>query len=219
MPFWIKPIHVTHHAVIKPLCHLADIRTGYPFRERIDRVQEGGCQIVQMGDVRAETGSVADVQTRVMIPSKPEEHFLKPGEVLFTARGVRNEAATFVAERGPTLAAPHLFILTPKAEWVISDYLTWFLNSPVIQEKLHSFRRGSALPFVPMAAFGQLEVPVPDIVTQQRIADIFRLSLEEERLLTRIKERRRILIDGLLLQATHQNRESELSAFTQHETD
>ena len=183
------------------LGRLAEIRTGYPFRERIDRVEDGNCRLVQMGDVRASAGDVVDVQTRVALPDGPGKHVLHPGDVLFIGRGMRNEAATFAGEGGNVIAAPHLFVLRTQGWVAFPDYLTWWLNLPETQEKIRAMRRGSALPFVPMSNLAALEVPLPSIEMQNHIAGIQRLSLQEQRLLGQIKECRRTLIDGLLVEA------------------
>jgi restriction endonuclease S subunit len=62
-------------------------------------------------------------------------------------------------------------------------------------------RRGSAVPFVPMTTFAELEVPLPSIEMQNLIAGIQRLSLQEQNLLRQIREHRRVLIEGLLTEA------------------
>lgn len=185
---------------MKQLGQLAQIRTGYPFRGRIDRFEHGNCLLVQMGDVRASTGEVSDVQTRV-IADDPAKHLLHYGDVMFTGRGMRNEAATFVGRGDNVIAAPHLFVMRTSVEVTLPDYLTWFLNLPETQEKIRTMRSGSALPFVPMSALARLEVPLPSMEIQKRIAGIQRLSLQEENLLGQIKERRRALIEGQLLSA------------------
>lgn len=189
---------------IKKLGELAEIRTGYPFRGRIERAEDGNCLLVQMGDVRASVGDVVDVQTRVAVPDGSGKHVLRHGDVLFVGRGIRNEAATFVGVSGDTIAAPHLFVLRTQNQLALPDYLTWFLNTPETQEEIRAMRRGSAIPFVPMTALARLVVPVPSIESQKNIAGIQRLSLQEQQLLGQIKERRRVLIDGLLAEAVRQ---------------
>jgi restriction endonuclease S subunit len=186
---------------MKRLGEIAEIRTGYPFRGRIERVESGNCRLVQMGDVRASTGEVVDVQSRVALPDGPGKHVLHYGDVLFVGRGVRNDAATFVADCGDVVAAPHLFVLRPNCDLAFPDYLTWFLNLPETQEKIQTLRSGSAVPFVPMAMFAELEVPLPSIEMQNHIAGIQKLSLQEQTLLEQIRERRRVLIDALLMEA------------------
>lgn len=186
---------------MKKLGEIAEIRTGYPFRGRIERAEDGNCLMVQMGDVQANAGEVADVQTRVALPQGPGKHVLHYGDVLFTGRGMRNEAATFVGATGDVIAAPHLFVLRTNGGVAFPDYLTWFLNLPETQEQIRAMRRGSAVPFVPMTTFAKLEVPLPSIEMQNHIAGIQRLSLQEQNLLGQIRERRRVLIEGLSMEA------------------
>jgi restriction endonuclease S subunit len=161
-------------------------------------VGDGNCRLVQMGDVQARTSDVGDVTTRVAVPEGPGKHRLRYGDVLFVGRGSRNDAATFVGQGGDAIAAPHLFVLRTQDRVVSPEYLTWFLNLPKTQEQICAMRRGSAVAFVPMAALARLELPVPSVKMQNYIAEVQRLSLEEQRLLGQIKERRRVLVDGLL---------------------
>jgi len=194
---------------VKRLGQLADIRTGYPFRGRIDRVEAGNCRLVQMSDVRASTGDVSDVQAHIVVPGGPGKHVLHYGDVLFVGRGVRNEAATFVGDGGNVVAAPHLFVLRPKNELAFPDYLTWFLNLPETQEQIRAMRRGSAVPFIPMSTFADMEVPLPSMEMQNHIAGIQKLSLQEQNLLGQIRERRRVLIDGLMMEAVRRGQTNQ----------
>src|SRR5437016_261744 len=151
----------------KRLIELAEIRTGYPFRGRIGRVENGNCRLVQMGDVHASTGIVADVRTRLTLPDGPGKHALLHGDVLLIGRGARNEAATFVGEGGNVVAAPHLFVIRVDGSVAIPAYLTWLLNLPETQEKICSMRSGSAVAFVPMSILANLEVPLPSMEMQE----------------------------------------------------
>jgi hypothetical protein len=183
------------------LGELAEIRTGYPFRGRIERVEQGNCRMVQMGDVQGSTAEVSEVQAQVVLPDGAGKHLLRSGDVLFVARGVRNEAATYVADCGNMVAAPHLFVLRAAGRAVFPDYLTWFLNLPETRAKIQAMRSGSALPFVPMGVFARLEVPVPSIEMQKRIAEMWRLGRREQSLVEQLRERRRELVDGMMLEA------------------
>ena len=194
---------------IRKLGEVAEIRTGYPFRGRIERGGNGNCRLVQMGDVRASASDVSNVATRVAVPEGPGKHRLHYGDVLFVGRGSRNDAATFVGQGGDAIAASHLFVLRTQDRVVSPDYLTWFLNLPKTQEQIRSMRRGSAVPFVPMAVLARLQVPLPSIEIQRQIAGIERLSLQEQRLLEQIQERRRALINGVLAQTVRRETTSK----------
>jgi hypothetical protein len=198
--------------VDKRISEIADIRTGFPFRRRIEHVADG-YPLVQMGDVRADTSEIGNVQARVKVPHDPKNHFLQTGDVIFSGRGPRNEAAVFVYEAKPAIASPHLFVLRLREHCAVPAYLAWFLNHPQTQEKIRALRMRSEVPFVPMSAFSDLEVPLPNMETQQRIADVYRLTLRENELVQQIQKRRRVLADALLLAAMRRERETEISAF------
>jgi hypothetical protein len=60
-----------------------------------------------------------------------------------------------------------------------------------------------------MSAFAALEVPLPSIEMQNHIAGIQKLSLQEQTLLGQIRERRRVLIDGLMLEAVRRGQTNQ----------
>jgi restriction endonuclease S subunit len=121
--------------------------------------------------------------------------------VLLIARGPRNDAATFTWGGGEAVAASHLMILRTEGRIAFPDYLTWFLNLPATQAKIRAMRSESTVPFVAVEALGRLRVPVPSIEVQNKIAGVQKLSTREQRLFEEIKGRRRVLVDGLLMQA------------------
>lgn len=186
---------------MKKLGQICEIRTGYPFRGRIERVEDGNCPLVQMGDVRADAGVVPNVQTRVRLPDGAGKHELHYGDVLFIARGTRNESAAFCGSGDNTIATPHLFVLTPRESVSFGEYLAWYLNLPETQTRIRAMRMGSSVPFVPMAAFSRLEVPLPPVEVQNSIVALQELVLAEQCLLEEIGERRRDLVNGMMLEA------------------
>ena len=129
------------------------------------------------------------------------------GALLFVARGVRNETATFGGEAADVIAAPHLFVMRCKGQAASDEYLGWYLNLPETRELIKKVRGGSAVPFVPMAALAGLEVPVPSMEEQNTIVCIDRLNLREQELLGEIRARRRVLVDGLMMGAVRRQTE------------
>jgi len=179
------------------LSELAELRSGYPFRNRVETVAEGGCRLVQMKDVDVLGGLREDQFARIEPPSNYQSHVLRNGDVLMAGRGTRNPAVTYQAESGNTIAAANLFVLHPRGS-ALPDYLAWFLNLPATQSRLGAMRAGSSVPFVRLNELRELEVPVPDLELQKRIVEICKLILQEEELLTRIQTQRRTLVDAML---------------------
>lgn len=203
----------------KKLEEFASIRTGFPFRNRVEHVEEDGVPLVQLGDVRADKIEIKNVQARVKVPLDPSDHFLQHGDIVFSGRGARNEAAVFVGDAKTAIASPHLFVirlkqfLTYAAQSVEPGYVSWFLNHPQTQEKIRAMRMGSAVPFVPMSAFRSLEIPLPPLETQRRMAEIHRLSLREDELVKKVQKLRRKFIDAALFEAVTDDLTKEMKVF------
>ena len=190
----------------KSLRELAEIRTGYPFRGGVERVREGGCLLVQAGNIDGEAGDMTGPPARITAPANFREHVLHYGDVLMIARGPRNDAATFTWSGGEAVAASHIIILRTEGRIAFPDYLTWFLNLPKTQAKIRAMRSESTVPFVAVEALGRLRVPVPSIELQNKISGVQKLSTQEQRLMEEIRERRRGLVDGLLMGAVRGER-------------
>ncbi len=58
-------------------------------------------------------------------------------------------------------------------------------------------RVGSGIPFLPIAELERMEIPVPSPERQHHIVELYRLSQEEQRLMTQIQEKRRELMAGV----------------------
>jgi hypothetical protein len=187
------------------LGQLAEMRTGFPFRGRIDRAERADCLLVQMGDVRANAGVIESVQTHVNLPGEPDKHQLHYGDVLFTGRGTRNEAATFLISDCKVVAAPHLFVLRTDGRVAFPCFLTWFLNLAETQEKIHAIRRGSAVPFIPMSAFARLEVSLPSLEVQNRIVELQKLNFKEEALMDEIRRKRSTFVNRVMAEAVRKS--------------
>lgn len=193
----------------KALKELAEIRTGYSFRGAAERVSEGGCLLVQAGNIDGEAGDLTGEPARIATPPNFAEHALHYAEVLLIARGPRNDAATYTWDTGGALAASHLMILRPARRISFPDYLTWFLNLPATQAKIRAMRSESTVPFVSVEALGRLRVPVPSDEVQNAIAEIQKLSTQEQRLMEQIRRQRRVLVDGLLMEAVRLERPTQ----------
>jgi hypothetical protein len=118
-----------------------------------------------------------------------------------------------VGEGAVTIASPHLFILRPKSGYLaFPGYLTWYLNLPETQEQIRAIRRGTGVPFVPMAPFAELLIPVPSIDVQHNIMGLHRLAVQEQALMQQIREQRRRFTDAVMLEAVRREGAGEPGA-------
>src|SRR5438552_7692205 len=156
---------------MKLLKEIAEIRSGFPFRERPVRVETGGCCLVQMRNVNARLGVIDGNLENVKEPANWEKQRLRKWDILFTARGRQNNAAIFTLQMPNGIAASNLHVLRVK-ETVDPFYLVWYLNLPHTKERLRAMQAGSGIPFIPIDDLGQLPVRVPSMELQSRIVEL-----------------------------------------------
>jgi restriction endonuclease S subunit len=182
---------------MKLLKDIAEIRSGFPFRERPVRVETGGCRLVQMRNVNRIVGAVGGDLETVKEPANWQNQRLRRWDILFTARGQQNNAAVFDLEMPNAIAASTLHVLRVK-EGVDPFYLVWYLNLPQTKERLRTMQAGSSIPFISIDDLGQLPVRVPSMELQGRIFDLVSLGQEEQALMELLRRKRRALIEGML---------------------
>jgi hypothetical protein len=204
---------------MKLLNDIAEIRTGYPFRQRPVRVASGGCALVQMGDLDSVTGWVKSGLEQVEVSGNWKKHELFVGDVLLASRGESNAAAQYAGDLRasnddntpdvPAVAAAHLLVIRLKPGCGVHPFfLAWFLNQPDTQAQLRAVRSGTNIPFLPIEQLRNLEIPVPSDDLQHHMVSLYQLSLEEERLAKQLQQKRRELMAGVFqcLLATADNR-------------
>lgn len=127
-------------------------------------------------------------------------HRLRPGEVLFAAKGFKNFAAVFAGDF-PAVASSTFLVIRIHESTVLPDYLAWVLNSPPMQEFLKHQAIGSAMVSISKAVLRDLEIIVPPIEKQRKILEISRLSNLERDLRLKIAELRREMVQQQITNA------------------
>ena len=182
---------------IGQLCHLG---SGYTTRSRPEPAPSDGLLAIQLGDIHGNHSIRAETLYRYKFAAHPPERYLvHGGEVLFKSRGNPGTAAVVSAPLGePAVVILPLLILRPHQHLVRADYLAWAINQPDAQHRLDRQAQGTNLRMIPKAVVEQLDIPLPDLDTQRRIATIHDLAQREGRLLHKLAHRRQQLT-GLML--------------------
>jgi restriction endonuclease S subunit len=173
------------------------MRAGVPFRKKVEPVAAGRYHLVQIKDVDKDHGLRIDSLVRVDAPEASQSHLLRKGDVLFVARGTRNDAVVFASEMKDAIAGAQFFVIRPTSR-VLPEYLAWYLNQESAQKHIAEYSSGSFVPFVPKAALEEVEVLLPPIEDQRRMVAIQELSVKEQELLNAIKAKRRELVEAAL---------------------
>jgi len=187
--------------VKKRIDEIAEVRTGFQFRRKLEPDPAGACCVVQAKDIDAEHGHQLDASdlVRVVPPREPAEDALRSGDVLYLAKGRRNFATPIGRLPGRAVAAAYFFVLRVRDEPVQPEYLAWYINQAPAQRHLADFFRGTGIPFIRRADFAALEIPVPPLDVQERIVAVHALALRESALLRQLESKRNQLVHGLCL--------------------
>ncbi|HEX8616852.1 MAG TPA: restriction endonuclease subunit S, partial [Thermoanaerobaculia bacterium] len=97
----------------------------------------------------------------------------------------------------PAILAAPLLLIRPTN--VLPGFLYWFINSAPAQAQLASMAAGTSVQMISADSLRTLEVPMPPVAAQERIAEIARLIRREEELMTEIATRRKRLATHMLI--------------------
>lgn len=192
----------------RKITEIADIQLGYQFRKKVEPVDDGTHWVIQIRDLDANHMLHKEGLFRVRLDKLAERYMINKGDVIFLSRGHRNWAAAIVDDLQDTVAVSHFFVIKIKGAPINPEYLAWYINQTPAQEYLHNIaRHGTHMPLIPMSAFKELPVEVPDAATQKKIVELSRLMGREKKLLKELQEKRSFFINAVCLKASKTKKE------------
>lgn len=173
------------------LSEVCEIHSGYTARNRLEPATTGGVPVIQLRDLSGDGELPGIMLQRFELKGLADRYLVHGGEVLFRSRGDRNTAmAVSVDMPEPAAVILPLVILRPDPAAALPAYLAWAINQPDAQRRLAAEAQGTNMRMIPKAVLERLEIPLPDIVTQQRIATIDTLARRESDLLRALADQR-----------------------------
>lgn len=180
------------------LREIAVVRSGYPFRTRIEADPAGNALVLQMKDVNPFTGIDLPGAVRTVVKG-PDAHRLAVGDLVLKSRGNTHCAVVDAIPSLPLVAAIPLFVLRPNRKRVIPAFLRWILNHPKTQARLAVAAVGTYVPTVSKHSIETLDIELPSLETQELIITIAELAERERELLDAITQKRTEVTGRLLL--------------------
>jgi len=183
----------SHSALLKDL---ADVRSGYSFRSRIEEDPKGDVVVFQIRSLVQRETVQADDGMRVYFPDVSPNLLLRRGDVLFSARGLRNVGAVIDFDPERAIASGQLLWMRPNTELIEPAYLAWYLNQQPAQQFLDTHKRGTRMPIITRKALVELPIALPSREVQLQFVELDQLHRREQELATRITEVREHLFEG-----------------------
>lgn len=101
---------------------------------------------------------------------KVSSYLLQEGDVLLPARGTAIRTAIFHQQKYPCIASSNVIVIRPDIKLLDSTYLKIFLDSPLGSKMISGTQQGMTVMNISYKDLTVLEIPVPAIDEQQRVA-------------------------------------------------
>jgi hypothetical protein len=165
----------------KTLGDLAEIHSGYLFREGYIPDAESKHRAIQAKDIDVQTRTFLVPDFCVQVQATPQpQHYIKENDILFLSK--MNPMAIFVERTQPNLiASSYFFIIREKGEEILPTYLAWYLNQKPAQTYFRSVGQGSTILNVTKRDLMTLPIPIPHPALQEKIAHLDSLAREYRR--------------------------------------
>lgn len=182
------------------LSDVADILPGHPFRGTIKQYDNGDVNVVQVRDTDA-TGEINHYSmVETILKSKKSPDWLKPGDILFVAKGSKHYSVLvdFILER--TVCSPHFFLVRVKDEYkdiITPDFICWQLNQQVAQHYFKKTAEGSMYLSIRRQVLENAPIKVLPIKRQKLISEMYKSAMQERKALLKMIENRQRLLEAV----------------------
>ena len=132
------------------------------------------------------------------VTEKSQSHLLEEGDVLFVGKGMRNFAWKYSSDIGKAIASSIFFVIKPKCEFVDSGYLVTIFNSTKYQSFFQALGAGSSIPSIRKNELEAVEIPLPSLEIQKKIAMLNTLHQSELGLLGRLSDEKNKLFQAVI---------------------
>lgn len=164
-----------------------------------DKPKEEGVAIYLQAKNFNDFGLVdGNVDGWVEITEKSKSHLLEEGDVLFVGKGMRNFAWKYSIDMGKAIASSIFFVIKPKPDLVDSDYLVTIFNSTKYQSFFQSLGAGSSIPSIRKNELEAVEIPLPSLEVQKKIAKLSDLHRAELALTGRLIDEKNKLFQAVI---------------------
>lgn len=189
------------------LKQIAHIAVGYPFRGKIPEVTGTHVLAVQMKDISASEGINWSTCVETETQGKREPDWLSTGSILFVARGSNNYSVLIDSsvEGKRAVAAPHLYIITPKKKALLPEYLAWYLNQEPCLRYFQRESEGTLTKSIRRAALEETPIAVPNLEKQKSIVALANTLRKEQQLLTQLINNGKLTMNAIAEQLAAEN--------------
>ena len=182
------------------LKEIADIRTGYSFRAKLEPDSEGNALVVQLKELSEKNKIDVSTAVRINMPDISENYLLQKGDLVFRSRGMDSTAAIMdITSNNIILSAHFQRIRLRDTMAIMPQYLLWYINNKEAQSYFSANKTGTSVSMISTAVLADLPVVIPSLEMQKQIVEINTLSEHEIELQEELIRKKRLLTETVLL--------------------
>ncbi len=130
---------------------------------------------------------------------KSQKHLLQDGNILFSAKGAQNFAATYKESMGLSVASSTFCVIKITSQSYTPDFVCWYLNHPTTQSWIKSKSMGTSVKHISITNLQEIEIPEVPLDTQHKIVEIAQLAERQEQIKLRLIELNRLQLNNMLI--------------------
>ncbi len=156
------------------LKNVADVFRG---KSVTSKDEEGNIAVINISNI-SETGiDYEKLDVTYDEERKAARYLLEDGDVLIATKGFAVKVAVYEKQPRMVIASSNLCVVRPNTKLINGTYLKLFLESEIGMKLLKSLQRGTAIVNINYQDICELEVPVPPIDEQMKIAEEYNVGL------------------------------------------
>jgi restriction endonuclease S subunit len=201
---------MTHSANIISLEDIANVRTGYSFRSKIEPASqtEDSILVIQPRDLIYSKLIETPVRIATAEIQSSNKHLLRDGDILLANKGTKFATYCHNEDHGRMVASSSFFIITPEPNIILPEYLQWYLNQDFVKDYLSDKAVGTAIPTINKPTVEGISILVPAISEQIKAVAIIKEIDKENDLMKKLISKRAELRDQFiwnLIQKKHED--------------
>ena len=151
---------------------IANVRSGYSFRSRVEHDPAGDTFVVSMKDIvrSGQINSESLLKISADELDNLDTHTIEPFEILFQSRGSNNYSSIAAGVKN-SVAGTGMMRIMPFAEKILPEYLLWFLNQDRTLARIRASATGTQIPFISTKELEIIQIEVPSMKNQEMISN------------------------------------------------
>jgi restriction endonuclease S subunit len=188
----------------KKLSQIAEINTGYTFRESLKNEPNGDISVIQAKNI-LENIDISNLAGLASIYSKSlrNPYFLQYNDILLVSRGSGPgsfRSAVFGSHEKNVIASSSVHIIRIADVTVIPKYISLYLNSADGQKLILQIVTGASyIQSILLKNLSELQIPIPPIHVQKSIIALHENIVDQEEILDRKQEILKTIINSTII--------------------